>query len=150
MATHRVPVVRVRSHESEESTDMVPIALLGPRDRISAATAAHILGCSMETVRRHVAAGWLGDIPYGNGRAMSRSEVEALASQLYPWRRHVHDERSYWVTGQQAADMLGITVGRLDQLSDAHHIPFVRHEDRTRLYRRRELELLPLRDRRSG
>jgi hypothetical protein len=46
--------------------------------------------------------------------------------------------------------MLGITVGRLDQLSYANQIPFVRHEDRTRLYRRRELERLPLRDRRSG
>ena len=66
-----------------------------------------------------------------------------MAAELYPWRRHVRDPQSYWVTGAGAADLLGVTVGRLDQLSDAHRIPFVRHEDGTRLYRRRELELMP-------
>jgi hypothetical protein len=129
---------------------MVPLALLGPLDRISASEAAAILGCSVDTVRRHVEADRLHDVPFDAGQAMSRAEVEAMAAELYPWRRHVRNMRSYWVTGAQAADILGITIGRLDQLSDSHQIPFVRHEDRTRLYRRSQLELMPLRDRRLG
>jgi hypothetical protein len=130
---------------------MVPPGLLGPLDRISLAEAADILGCSEETVRRHVVAERLHDVAHESGRrSMSRAEVEAMAAELYPWRRHVHDMRSYWVTGAQAADLLGITVGRLDQLSDSHQIPFVRHEDRTRLYRRSQLALMPLDDRRVG
>lgn len=128
--------------------DRVDTPLEGPRwlapgNCISAVEAAHILGCSDETVRRHVAAGRLQGAPRGAGEAMSRLEVEAMAAELYPWRRHVRDPQSYWVTGAGAADLLGVTVGRLDQLSDAHRIPFVRHEDGTRLYRRRELELMP-------
>ncbi len=129
---------------------MVPLALLGPTDRISASEAAHILGCSVETVRRHLEADRLHDVPHPAGQAMSRAEVEAMAAELYPWRRHVHDARSYWVTGAQAAEVLGVTVARLDQLSDSHQVPFVRHEDRTRLYRRSQLELRPLDDRRLG
>ena len=129
---------------------MVPPRLLGPLDRISLAEAAEILGCSVETVRRHVVGDRLHNVTVESGEAMSRAEVEGLAAQLYPWRRHVHDMRSYWVTGAQAADVLGITIGRLDQLAEARQIPFVRHEDRTRLYRRRQLESMPLRDRGVG
>jgi hypothetical protein len=129
---------------------MVPPGPLGPQDRITVSEAALILGCSVETVRRHVDAGRLYDGSADAGPSMSRTEVEGMAAELYPWRRHVRDTRSYWVTGAQAADVLGVSVGRLDQLSDAHQIPFVRHEDRTRLYRRRELERMPMRDRRVG
>ena len=122
---------------------MLTSEVLGTSDVVSCADAAKILGCTEDTVRRLVVAERLHGGPLDMGQAVSRTEVEALAVELYPWRRHVHDTASYWVTGGQAADLLGITVGRLDQLSDAHRIPFVRHEDRTRLYRRRELELLP-------
>jgi hypothetical protein len=116
--------------------------LMGPGDRITAAEAAHILGCTIDTVRRHVEADRLHLATFARGQAMSRLEVEAMAAELYPWRRHVHDPTSYWVTGARAAEILGVTVGRLDQLSDAHRIAFVRHEDGTRLYRRRQLELM--------
>ncbi len=129
---------------------MVPPDSWGPLDRISAIEAAEILGCTVATVQRHIAADRLHDETLDSGEAISRAEVEAMAAELYPWRRHVHDPKSYWVTGAQAADVLGISISRLDQLSDAHQIPFVRHEDRTRLYRRRQLELLTLDDRRLG
>lgn len=129
---------------------MVPVALLGPADRIPESEAADILGCSVATVRRHVAADRLQVARGESGPALSRIEVEAMAAELYPWRRHVHDPQSYWVTGAQAADVLGVTVARLDQLSDAHQVPFLRHEDRTRLYRRSELELWPLAEHRLG
>jgi hypothetical protein len=74
----------------------------------------------------------------------SRAEVEGLAAigGLYPWRKHLHDPSSYWVTGAGAADVLGITTSRLNQLADAHRLPFVRHEDGTRLYRREQLEAM--------
>jgi hypothetical protein len=121
----------------------MPSEMWESADLISCAEAAHILGCSEEIIRRHLLAGRLHDRPGVERPAMSRVEVEAMACELYPWRRHVHDPRSYWVTGAQAAGVLGVSMGRLDQLSDARRIPFVRHEDRTRLYRRRQLEQLP-------
>jgi hypothetical protein len=115
------------------------------RDPIVLTEAADILGCSPDTVRRHVHAHRLHEGRYAEHRVMSRGEVETLAGAggLYPWRHHLHDPSSYWVTGARAAGGLGITIGRLNQLADAQRLPFVRHEDGTRLYRRAQLEDMP-------
>jgi excisionase family DNA binding protein len=67
--------------------------------------------------------------------------VEGLVSATYKWRLHVHDPQSYWLTGQDAADLLGITRAHLTQLADAGRLPYLRHGDGTRLYRRDHLVL---------
>jgi hypothetical protein len=104
--------------------------------------AADILGCSADTVRKHVDAQRLHEGRSADRRVLSRGEVETLAGVggLYPWRQHLHDPSSYWVTGASAAHVLGVTTGRLNQLADSHRLPYVRHEDGTRLYRRIQLQ----------
>ena len=116
-----------------------------PGDPIVLTEAADILGCSVDTVRRHVDAHRLHEARLSERPVISRGEVETMAGVggLYPWRQHLHDSSSYWVTGARAAGVLGITTGRLNQLADAQRLPFVRHEDGTRLYRRAQLERMP-------
>ncbi len=116
-----------------------------PADPIVVKEAADILGCSLDTVRRHVDAHRLHESGHAEHQLISRGEVETLAGVggLYPWRQHLHDSSSYWVTGARAARVLGITTGRLNQLAGSQKVPFVRHEDGTRLYRRAQLELMP-------
>jgi hypothetical protein len=38
--------------------------------------------------------------------------VEALALRAYPYRKHICDTGPYWVTGQRAADILGVNMTR--------------------------------------
>jgi excisionase family DNA binding protein len=110
-----------------------------PRDEVSTDEAAVMLGCSASAVQRHVAAGRLpAQVVDGEPRLL-RMHVERLASEIFAWRRHADDAGAYWVTGQRAADTLGVSRSRLGQLADARQLPHVRHQDGTRLYRRREL-----------
>jgi excisionase family DNA binding protein len=113
-----------------------------PMDPVSISEAAWILGCSRSTVQRMMQDGRLpaGD-PYIHGR-LSKNDVEKVSSMVYPWRRHLHDPWSYWVTGQDAADLLGIGQKRLERLALANRVPYVRHRDGTRLYRRNQLKNL--------
>jgi excisionase family DNA binding protein len=101
-----------------------------PVDPVTLAEAAAVLGCSVSSVRRHVAAGRLrpGRRRYKH-RALSRADVEALAAAVYDWRRHVDDPDSYWLTGQRAADVYGVNRARLSELSRADRLPFVVHRD---------------------
>lgn len=114
-----------------------------PFDPVSLDEAAAILGCTPSTVRRHILAGRL---TRHRGRykhqALSRGDVEALACLIYPWWRHTGDAGSYWVTGQSAADVMGVCRSRLNQLADKDRVPYVTHRDRTRLYRRQQLEVM--------
>lgn len=111
-----------------------------PVDPVTLAQAARILGCSRSTVRRHFLAARLvsHDGRYEH-RTLSRAEDETLALELYDWRRHVDDPESYWLTSHQAAEMLGISRQRLGQVGDKGFLPFVRHRDGVRLYRREQL-----------
>ena len=111
-----------------------------PLDPVSISEAAWILGCSRSTVQRMTRDGRLpaGDA-YIHGR-LSKADVEKVSSMVYPWQRHVHDPWSYWVTGQDAADLLGIGVNRLEKLAAANRLPWVRHRDGTLLYRRSQLQ----------
>jgi hypothetical protein len=124
-----------------------PIGIVGPYaapvDAVTLLEAAEMLGCSVSSVRRHVAAGRLrpGRRRYKH-RALSRADVETLAVTVYDWRWHVHDPGSYWVTGQRAAHVLGVNRARLSALSQADRLPYVVHRDGVRLYRRSQLEVI--------
>jgi hypothetical protein len=48
---------------------------------------------------------------------LSRADVEAPALRTYPYRKHIGDPGSYWVTGQRAADILGVNMARVRQRS---------------------------------
>jgi hypothetical protein len=118
------------------------VALQPPGDPVSLSEAAAILGCSISTVRRLVltARGRHGNPEQHD--ALRRSNVEALATEVYSWRLHLDDADPYWLTGQRAADTLGLSRARLSQLAAENRIPFVRHQDGTRMYRRSQLELI--------
>lgn len=114
-----------------------------PFDPVTLHEAAAILGCSTSNVQAHVQSGRL---VRHRGRfrhdALSRAGVEALARDIYPWWRFVHLDDTYWVTGGDAAALLGVGRSRLNQLADADRIPYETHRDRTRLYRRSQLEII--------
>lgn len=113
-----------------------------PIDALTFGEAAHVLGCSASTVRRHVLAGRLPTGEPHRHRTLSRADVEALALQVYEHRRHRNDAQSYWVTGQRAADILGVNIARLKQLVAKGFLPFEVHADGTRLYRREQLAIV--------
>ena len=66
-------------------------------------------------------------------------DVEAIARTVYRWKRHTSDAHSYWVTSGQAAEILSLSIPRLKQLAAAGRLPFVTHEDGTRLFRREQI-----------
>lgn len=97
-------------------------------DRVTRTEAGAILGGTVSDVRRHIAAGRLLDgEPYEHG-GLSRADVEALATEVYDWRRMSMTPSSHWSTGQDSADRT-----RLGQLADAGRLPYVRHRDGTSL-----------------
>jgi excisionase family DNA binding protein len=115
---------------------------MSPVDAVTLRQAAEILGLSVSSVRRLIAAGRL---PVGRRyqhRSLPRADVEALAGEIYPWWRHVNDPESYWVTGRRAARVLGVTRARLGQLARGDLVPYVAHQDGTRLYRRHQLAVM--------
>lgn len=113
-----------------------------PIDGITLAEAAYILGSSTSAVRRLILAGRLSHGRRYEHRCISRSEVEALATELYDWRKHLQTPESYWLTGQRAAEVLGVNTARLKQLAARGFLPHETHHDGTRLYRREQLEVV--------
>lgn len=105
--------------------------------------AAHSLGCTSAEVRRLLATGRLQRTGDRRG-AVSPAEAEALAAEVYRWTgaARERDPSSYWVTGQVAADVLGVNRARLGNSPTRDGSPFVRHRDGTRLYRRDQLEVI--------
>jgi hypothetical protein len=85
-----------------------------------------------------------GRLPaYGGGgtrRWLSQADVEQLARETYPWRRRMPG--SYWVVGNEAAAILGLSRQRLQQLAVQDRVPYLVHVDGVRLYRRAQLEVL--------
>lgn len=113
-----------------------------PVDCVTVEEAARILGCTPSTVGRHVLAGRLTSHRRRyQHRALSRAEVEHLAAVLYDGRSS-GDPESYWVTGQRAADVLGVSRARLGQLTRADRLPFVQRPNGRRLYRRAQIEVM--------
>src|SRR5262249_47426773 len=109
VAAHRLlhPPVAV-DYPLEGASDRALASVVRAFDPVTLHEAASILGCSPRTIERHVLAGLL---VRHRGRyrhqALSRAGVEALAREIYPWRKFVHLEGTYWVTGTDAAAVIG-------------------------------------------
>jgi len=104
--------------------------------------AASILGCSKSAARRRILAAGISSAGRYEHRSLSRATVEQLALTLYRWRDHLGELDAYWITGQRAADVLGVNVARLNALAVKGFIPHETHADGTRLYRREQLEVV--------
>ena len=95
-------------------------------------------------------------LPAGHSTATSRArrlasgstvsatleELETLAVEHYPWKQHTDDPDSYWVTVGQAAEILALSVQRVNQLLDEDRLPHVAHHSGVRLMRRAQLKTL--------
>jgi len=113
-----------------------------PIDALTFGEAAHVLGCPASTVRRHVLAGRLPAGDPRRHRTLARVDVEALTLQVYDHRLHRDDPESYWVTGQRAANILGVNVARPNQLVAKGFLPFEVHADGTRMFWRAQLAIV--------
>jgi len=67
-------------------------------------------------------------------------EVESVALEYYPWRAHLRDPESYWITVSQAADILGVSDAELRRMLNQRRLPFYTHKSGVRLMRRRQIE----------
>ena len=90
-----------------------------------------VLGCSREEARALF-----------HGRAVTPGEAEAIAERAYPWRRHLHDPASYWITTSEAARVLHMSPHQVKRLLDQDRLPHVVHASGVRLMRRRQVEAL--------
>jgi excisionase family DNA binding protein len=90
-----------------------------------------VLGCGREEARALF-----------HGRAVTPGEAEAIAEKAYPWRRHLHDPASYWITTSQAARVLRISPQQVKRLLDQGRLPHVVHASGVRLMRRRQIEAI--------
>lgn len=90
---------------------------------------ASILGCSPDEARTLL-----------RGHVVTPGEVEAVAQRHYRWRKHLHDDRSYWVVVSQAARILRKTPDEVTTLLNQRRIPYVTHRSGVRLMRRTDVE----------
>jgi len=112
-------------------------------DAIDRATAARILAVHVATVDRMIRRGTLTRGRMNASAQLSRTQVEHLALTTRPARRLVQGEHSYWVSRSGAAEILGRSERRVQQLSDADRLPFVLHEETGwRLYRREQMRVV--------
>jgi len=79
------------------------------------------------------------------GRAVTPGEAEAIAKQSYPWRRHLHDSDSYWITTAEAARILHESPHQVKRLLNHGQLPHVRHASGVRLMRREQIAALAAR-----
>jgi hypothetical protein len=99
----------------------------------------HVLGCTTEQATSLF-----------HGRPVTPGEAEAIAEQSYPWRSHLNDPESYWITKVEAARILGVTVGEIGRLLDQRRLPHIRHASGVRLMRRWQIQDLAETRRVSG
>ncbi len=71
---------------------------------------------------------------------MTPGEVESVAFEYYPWRAHLRDPDSYWITLSQAADILGVSDAELRQMLTYRRLPFFTLKSGVRLMRRQQIE----------
>ena len=110
-------------------------------ERISVLKAASILGCGRRRARTLLAQhGFIGGSHIHSIATLE--DVEAIARGGYRWKRHTSDTHSYWVTSGQAAEILGLSIPRLKQLATAGRLPFVTHDDGTRMFRREQISTI--------
>ncbi len=106
--------------------------------------AAHVLGCSVATIRKLITSGELtSGARYRHGQ-LDREQVEQLAAARWkrPGRRVEDDGLSYWLTTGQVADVIEVGRTRVDQLVRAGLLPFVSTPAGGRIYRREQIEVI--------
>jgi len=118
------------------------VTLASSENEVTLSEAALILGCDITAVKRLVDTAKIPHGAFNRDHGLRRATAEDLATEVYSWRLHLRDPDAYWLTGQRAAHALGVSRARLSQLAAESRVPFVRHQDGTRLYRRRELEMI--------
>jgi hypothetical protein len=107
---------------------------LRPADRVTVSEAAVILGVEIQQ-----AESLLSGLDEEADPRLTRGVVEEVAAQTYDWLAHRHDPAAYWVSGQRAAETLGLTRTELDQLTTSERLPCLLHHDGILLYRRQQL-----------
>lgn len=113
--------------------DDTPAPILG----ISAAEAAHIVGVTRSHIYRLVLQERLSKGQKHQRFGLDRDEVERLALARWNGRsRH-----AYWLNTAQAAELLGISQQRVQQLIAQGSLPAVRR-GRQWVLRRRQLEVI--------
>jgi hypothetical protein len=88
-----------------------------------------ILGCTPDEARSML-----------KGHVVTPGEVEAVARSHYHWRKHLHDDRSYWVVASQAARILRMSPGQVATLLHQRRLPYITHRSGVRLMRRSDVE----------
>jgi excisionase family DNA binding protein len=103
---------------------------------LSGAEAAQILGVNSEVYVHKLV--WQGVIPkerkYVRG-GLDREDVERVALERYK------PGHPYWLSGVEAAQVLGLSRQRVQRLAVQGRLPFVEHKGR-RFYRRHQLEVI--------
>lgn len=115
--------------------DQQPRAALALSSRTQPFDPAHVLGCSRDQALRLF-----------DGRPVTPGEAEAIAEKSYPWRRHLRDPNSYWITTSEAARLLQKSPQRVKRLLDQHQLPHVLHASGVRLMRRKQIEAIANKD----
>jgi excisionase family DNA binding protein len=107
----------------------------GPCQGLSSAEAARILGVRANSVDRWVSRGVLPKAVKRQRRGLDLTDVELLALQRYtpghPW----------FTTNREAAQILGVSRSRVNQLVNAGRLPFVEYQGR-RYFRRQQIQVI--------
>lgn len=107
--------------------------------RITAEEAARILGCSRNHIYRLARQGRLPR--NGEPQKWAQYDQEAVEALALAWLPRYRGGHGYWATRQEAADALGVSVGRVRRLVAAGRLPAVRHGRRW-IFRRDQLEVV--------
>lgn len=101
-------------------------------DAISRPEAANILGVPMSVVKILIRQGVLHRVP-GQFPSLSKAQVEERAR---------NPQSSEWVTGTEAAHILGLSTTRVWQLALKDRLPFEYATSGRRRYRRAQIEVI--------
>lgn len=110
---------------------MTPRKPVNP-DAITQPEAANILGAPISTVQRLIRHGVLHRVP-GQFPSLSKTEVEERLRNPQP---------SEWVTGNEAARILGLSKTRVWQLALKDLLPWEYAASGRRRYRRAQIEVI--------
>src|SRR3954449_9686976 len=107
----------------------------GPCQGLSSAEAARILGVRVNSVDRWVSRGVLPKAVKRQRHGLDLTDVETLALQRYtpghPW----------FATNREAAQILGVTRSRVNELVNAGRLPFVEYQGR-RYFCRQQIQVM--------
>lgn len=123
-----IEALRSKFRSAHGDTEVVTPRLPHDPDAITRAEAAAILGIAEATVARWRREGLLLE-QRGGRRLFSSAEVEAVAANP-------------WLTGAQAAEILGVSHVRVSQLADVGRIPVHVTKSGQRVYRKKQIEVV--------